>query len=108
MPISYVTKELIEQLAMLEPFGIGNEKPVFAQKGVRILSENRVGKAKTVGKYLVSDGYCTREMVYFGDLDAFREFYKAQGTISIVYYPTLNIFRSEEKIELILNAYKEG
>ena len=108
MPISYVTKELIEQLAMLEPFGIGNEKPVFAQKGVRILSENRVGKAKTVGKYLVSDGYCTREMVYFGDLDAFREFYKAQGTISIVYYPTLNTFRNEEKIELILNAYKEG
>ena len=108
MPISYVTKELIEQLAMLEPFGIGNEKPVFAQKGVRILSENRVGKAKTVGKYLVSDGYCTREMVYFGDLDAFREFYKEQGTISIVYYPTLNTFRNEEKIELILNAYKEG
>lgn len=108
MPISYVTKELIEQLTMLEPFGIGNEKPVFAQKGVRILSENRVGKAKTVGKYLVSDGYCTREMVYFGDLDAFHEFYKAQGTISIVYYPTLNIFRNEEKIELILNAYKEG
>lgn len=108
MPISYITKELIEQLTMLEPFGIGNEKPVFAQKGVRILSENRVGKTKTVGKYLVSDGYCTREMVYFGDLDAFHEFYKAQGTISIVYYPTLNTFRNEEKIELILNAYKEG
>ena len=47
-------------------------------------------------------------MVYFGDLEAFREFYKAQGTISIVYYPTLNTFRNEEKIELILNAYKEG
>lgn len=108
MPISYVREELVEQIAMLEPFGKGNEKPVFAQKGIRVLSEKRVGKEKTVGKYVISDGYATRNMVYFGDLDAFSEFYKARETISIVYYPSLNTFRNETSVEIVLNAYKEG
>ena len=32
MPISYVTLPLIRQLSLLEPFGKGNNKPVFAEK----------------------------------------------------------------------------
>lgn len=108
MPISYITTELVEQLSLLEPFGMGNEKPVFAQKGIRILSENRVGKEKTIGKYVVSDGDGNKEMLYFGDLDAFSEFYKSHDTVTIAYYPTLNYFRNEKKVELVLNAYKEG
>ncbi len=32
MPLSYITKELVEQISLLEPFGKGNTKPVFAQK----------------------------------------------------------------------------
>ena len=101
MPISYITEELVEQLNMLEPFGVGNEKPVFAQKGIRILSEIRLGKEKNVGKYVISDGYCTREMVYFGDLDAFKEFYSAKDNISIAYYPTINQFRNKKKIQVV-------
>ena len=46
MPISYVTEKLIEQLEVLEPFGVGNPKPVFAQKGITVLSEKRFGKEK--------------------------------------------------------------
>lgn len=108
MPISYITEELIYQLNSLEPFGVGNEKPVFAQKGIRILSENRFGKEKNVGKYLITDGYCEREMVYFGDLDAFYEFYKKQDKIAIAYYPTINTFRNEKKIQVVLKAYREA
>ncbi|MBQ8040116.1 MAG: single-stranded-DNA-specific exonuclease RecJ [Lachnospiraceae bacterium] len=107
MPISYVTENLIHQLELLEPFGTGNPKPVFAQKGITVLSEKRFGKEKNVGKYRISDGYDEREMVYFGDLDAFSEFYKSQGTISIAYYPTINEYRNEKKIQIVLNAYKE-
>ena len=107
MPISYITEELIAQLELLEPFGVGNEKPVFAQKGITILSENRLGKEKNVGKYRITDGFCEREMVYFGDLDAFSEFYKSQEKISIAYYPTINEFRNKKTIQVVLKAYKE-
>ena len=107
-PICLITEELIAQLELLEPFGVGNEKPVFAQKGITVLSENRLGKEKNVGKYRITDGFCEREMVYFGDLDAFSEFYKSQEKISIAYYPTINEFRNEKKIQVILKAYKEA
>ncbi len=106
MPISYVTEKLIRQLDVLEPFGVGNPKPVFAQKGIRVLSEMRFGKEKNVGKYQITDGYCRMEMVYFGDLDAFSAFYKSHEKISIAYYPTINEYRNEKKIQVVLNAYK--
>ncbi len=108
MPISYVTEKLIRQLSILEPFGDGNPKPVFAQKGITVLSEMRFGKEKNVGKYQITDGYCRMEMVYFGDLDAFSAFYKVHEKISIVYYPTINEYRNEKKIQIVLNAYKEA
>lgn len=108
MPISYITEKLICELDMLEPFGVGNPKPVFAQKGIRVLSEMRFGKEKNVGKYRITDGYREVEMVYFGDLDAFREFYRTHEEISIAYYPTINKFRNEKKLQIVLNAYKEA
>lgn len=46
MPISYITKELVEQISLLEPFGKGNVKPIFAQKGLRVLDSNIIGKIK--------------------------------------------------------------
>jgi single-stranded-DNA-specific exonuclease len=108
MPISYITEKLIRQLNVLEPFGVGNPKPVFAQKGITVLSEMRFGKEKNVGKYQITDGYCRMEMVYFGDLDAFSDFYKTHKTITIAYYPTINEYRNEKKIQVVLNAYKEA
>ncbi len=108
MPISYISEELIRQLALLEPFGVGNEKPVFAQKGITVLSEERVGKEKNVGKYKITDGNATMEMVYFGDLEAFHQFYREVGTISIAYYPTINEYMGRKKLQVVLKAYKEA
>ena len=34
MPVDYLTEGFIRQLDILEPFGKGNEKPVFAQQNV--------------------------------------------------------------------------
>ena len=46
---------LVGQLALLEPFGVGNAKPVFAQKEVHILNGRILGKNRNVGKYYVTD-----------------------------------------------------
>lgn len=43
MPINYITSRLVEELALLEPFGKGNEKPVFAQAGLGIKSARLMG-----------------------------------------------------------------
>ena len=54
MPVSYITKELVEQISLLEPFGKGNTKPVFAQKGLRVLDSSILGKNKNVVKVKLS------------------------------------------------------
>lgn len=46
MPVSYITKELVEQISLLEPFGKGNTKPVFAQKGLRVRTAVSLEKTK--------------------------------------------------------------
>lgn len=107
MPISYVTENLVEQFLLLAPFGTGNEKPMFAQKGIRVLGENRVGREKNVGKYRITDGIREMEMVYFGDLDAFSSFYQKHESIAIAYYPEVNEFHHRKTIQIVLKAYKE-
>lgn len=75
MPLSYANKEFIRELSCLEPFGTGNPKPLFARKGIRLLSGRKLGKNQNVGKYRIEDeggnGY---EMIYFGDLERFDLF----------------------------------
>ena len=46
MPIHYIRKDLVRELSLLEPFGKGNEKPLFAQKNLWI-SQLRVFGCKS-------------------------------------------------------------
>ena len=68
MPMGYVSRELIDQLSMLEPFGKANEKPVFAQRNVEIRSCRIIGKNRNVLRMTLrpAAGYEV-EAVYFGD-----------------------------------------
>lgn len=43
MPVSYITEGLVRQLGMLEPFGKGNEKPLFGQSGLGIKRAFKMG-----------------------------------------------------------------
>ena len=76
MPMNYVTKKLVEQLSVLEPFGNGNAKPVFAQKNVWLRKGKILGKNANVGKYQVADEQGKEyDLIYFGDLEAFMPFW---------------------------------
>lgn len=123
MPLSYISKELIKELELLEPFGVGNVKPVFAQKDVHVISGRIMGKNRNVGKYVITDGNGQfYEMVYFGDLEAFRDFlvekageymvnrlYQGERVdipMSIVYYPDINRYGGRESIQIVMRGYK--
>ena len=55
MPISYINENLIRQLSVLEPFGKGNAKPVFAQKNLRVLKTGIYGKTQNTVKLQLMD-----------------------------------------------------
>lgn len=123
MPMSYVTEKLINQLSILEPFGCGNEKPVFAEKNVEFVYCKIMGSAGNMGKISArtADGV-TVTLVLFRYLDklleAIDEKYgegvgetltsqKCSGIyMDIIYYPTINEYQGYKSIQFVLNDYK--
>lgn len=106
MPISYIRKELVEQISLLEPFGKGNVKPIFAQKGLRVLDSNIIGKNKNVVKLKLLDPQgAIIEGIYFGEADDFMNFIREKDSISVTYYPEINRFRGRESLQIIIQNY---
>lgn len=106
MPVSYITKELVEQISLLEPFGKGNTKPVFAQKGLRVLDSSIFGKNKNVVKVKLLDPQgVPMEGIYFGEAEEFAGFLKEHDTIAVTYYPEINRFRGRESLQIIIQNY---
>lgn len=124
MPLAYADLTFIHELSRLAPFGVGNPRPLFARKGISLLSGKKLGKGKKVGKYRIADeNGRTYEMIYFGDgerLDGFlterygekavAELYGrgvTEGTIliSMAYYPDINCFGGRETIQIIMQDY---
>lgn len=107
MPFGYVNQRLIAQFALLEPFGNGNRKPLFAQKNVMLLGSRILGKSGRVGKYTVLDEHKMRyEMTYFGEQEELLAYWQEKGKISVTYYPELNTFRGRTEIQFILQNFQ--
>ena len=97
MPISYLSKKLTEQLKVLEPFGKGNSKPLFAQKNLRAVGIRVFGRNRNVAKMLLIDENGIKmDAVYFGEAQEFVDFVQAHDTISVTYYPEINVFQEEK------------
>lgn len=106
MPLRYITKGFIQELHILEPFGKGNEKPIFAQSGVKILSSRVLGKNRNVVKLKLGDerGYIM-DGVYFGDGDTFIQEVKEKEELSLLYYPEINYYMGRETIQVVIKSY---
>lgn len=122
MPLSYISKELIQELNILEPFGKSNEKPVFADRDIEILSIRILGKNQNVCKLQVkSADSAVLPALYFGEKEPFLKFLEEKygGSalnqalagagggmkISVVYYPEINRYNGREDIQIIIKNY---
>ena len=107
MPLEYVTEGLVEELKRLEPFGQGNEKPLFAQKGLMIRSRRVLGKNRNVVKLgLVTDTGLSIDGLLFGDGDAFQRELAGKDRIDIVYYPDVNEYNGNRTFQAVIRNYK--
>ena len=107
MPIHYIRKDLVQELSLLEPFGKGNEKPLFAQKNLWVSQMRVFGKNRNVVKMRLTDenGY-PMDGVYFGNGDEFAEEGGGKRKISIVYYPDINMYQGRESLQVIIRHYQ--
>ncbi len=106
MPISYLSRELTEQLSVLEPFGKGNTKPLFAQKGLRVLNLRILGKNQNVAKMkLVDASGASVDAVYFGQALEFQSYVQQKETVSVTYYPEINVYQGRETLQAVIRNY---
>lgn len=124
MPLSRIDRAFIQEMELLEPFGVGNPKPLFARKNISILKMRSLGKNKKFRKLQIADELGnTFQTVYFGDGEEFDRFlqnrygeellkqsYEAilplgKMTISMVYYPEINVYQGKENIQIMMQYY---
>ena len=107
MPIQYINEAFIEELKVLEPFGNGNGKPLFAERDFHVLQSQILGKNKNTLKiYGTNQAGCQMEGLYFGDLQQFLELLEKKDTISITYYPAVNEFRGRKTLQLMIQDFQ--
>ncbi|MCM1064188.1 MAG: single-stranded-DNA-specific exonuclease RecJ [Eubacterium sp.] len=124
MPLVYANEKLAGELELLEPFGVGNPRPLFAQKGLIFQSGHKMGANKTCARFRVGtpegEG---RQLVFFGDLERFGAFldekfgagseealYAGRGSfpVSVVYQLGLNTYKGKTELQYNMQYYSHG
>jgi single-stranded-DNA-specific exonuclease RecJ len=123
MPFGCVTEGLVKELELLEPFGKGNTKPVFAARDVTLLGARILGKNRNVLKLQVQDvNGCRIEAMLFHHADDFlgklEEQYgkteveallKGRGRqirISMTYYSDINEYMGKKTPQIVVTHYR--
>lgn len=123
LPFEYADINLARELLKLEPFGNGNEKPLFAMRHVTIISGQRIGKTGNVGKYKVmNDAGRVFEMISFLNPDDFESFVESvydsdtakklhsgmriSVVVDVCYQIEINSFRGNGSVSLQMKHYR--
>ena len=107
LPFSCVSEPLIEELALLEPFGKGNTKPVFAARNVQILEAKVLGKNQNVLRMkLVDESQTVQEGIYFNRcMQEVLADLQGRPKIHILYYPEVHEYRGRRSLQLRVVNY---
>ena len=107
MPVSYANIRLVNQLKLLEPFGKGNEKPVFADRNLYVKTASVIGRNKNVLRcQLETEDGTYVPAVQFG-INNIDDIPRAGMRISIIYYPDINTFNGIMSLQIIIKEWKE-
>ena len=101
MPLDYLSEGLVSELSGLEPFGNGNERPLFARKDLKPYDLRVLGRNKNVLRFSLREeqgrGY---EAVMFGDGQELMERLRSRDRISVLYSPRINEYNNTRQIQL--------
>ena len=123
LPLGYIIEELVNELKLLEPFGNGNERPLFAEKDLAVKSMYVLGKNSNGLKLRVVNTY-GREMdaLYFGDVEGFFKYIeenygkdeidrlmtgrRSNVKLTITYYPRINEYNGNKSVQIVIQNYR--
>lgn len=123
LPFAYATESFIKELQVMEPFGKGNAKPLFAQRNVKVKDMRILGKHKNVLKFRVEDETKTEmDAMYFGNVEemceyiigkfgkaSYEQLLKGKGrtvVMAFTYYPAINEYQGIKTPQIVIQNYK--
>ena len=122
LPFEYVTMNMIQELSLIGPYGKGNEKPVFAEKNIKVNKIQIQGKTGNVLRLTVenSNRYRLTAMI-FGRAMEFMSFIKEKFgqaeidkalkgeknniEIMVTYYPKINEYNGNSQIQIVIDRF---
>lgn len=108
LPFPYITEKLVQEMELLEPFGKGNPKPLFAERNLRVLEPRVIGKNHNVLKCRLQDKNGNQmEAVYFGDVQDCLAVIRKSREMCFTFYPSVNEFRGARTLQLTIINYQE-
>ena len=105
MPVDYVDIKLIKQFEKLQPFGKGNEKPVFADRNLIVRQSAVIGKNKNVLRCQLESEHGKLVTAIRFKLDG-QEIPETGKKISMVYYPDINEYNGIVSIQFRIEDWR--
>lgn len=122
LPVGHVSEKLIADLEVLEPFGCGNPKPLFAEQHFRILRAARRGKrANVLTMKVANETGTTIDAICFDDIDRFEKLicqewgdeeleklYAGKENavdIGLAYYPSVNEYGGFRTLQIVVTDF---
>ncbi len=123
VPLSYLSEDFVDELTLLEPFGTGNEKPLFAQKDLQVGSLRILGTTGRCTKlYVKEKNGPAMDAMYFGESKAFlkelEEYYGKEMVyrlqkglpvnvkMHLTYYPQINEWNGQKNMQIVIQNYR--
>lgn len=106
-PFSQLTRQIVEQIDQLGPFGQSNPRPLMCVSGAKLASPpKRIGGGERhLAIHLEHHGVKIRG-VAFGRGEWAEELEANNGPLDVAYHPVINTFRGRSNVELQLVAWK--
>jgi len=118
-----ISLALAQDLTILEPYGKGNSKPLFAETDISVSRSSILGVNKNVLKLkLLTKSFKTLDCVYFGDIHAFQDViidkfgsdeldkmhsgYKNNVKLDMIFTVEVNEYNGNRTVQLILKNYR--
>lgn len=124
LPLEQISIPLIRELEWIEPFGKGNQRPLFAVKDVLIEKAMVIGKLKNMLRLTVktatgADNYTAMLFQNFDQFVTVIEKKYGEGTfenliegkksgiaMDFIFYPSINEYNGYESIQIIIQNFR--
>ena len=106
IPVTLINEEVINDIEKIEPYGNGNEKPVFATRNVKYLISNIYGENNNVIKFEIEKDEKKGRAVLFESIDLFKKNIDDKNEFDILFYPTVNEYKGYKNIDINIIDYR--